>query len=122
MRQIRGVDPDHCQISLRISADKSRRVNACITQGHFDFAGALHDVTVRQDEPIARKNETGPAASPAFTAQNADVHDARGDSTSDRCDRPRIGIEKLVFIDRGERRSDVIAEARVTYQQVGLTS
>ena len=98
------VDSDHSKVRLRVGADAPRRKDSRIVQRYFQLARTVDDVVVRENESIASDDKARPAARSALATQDANVHDGRRNAIDDRCDRPRIGVEKLIVAAAGRRR------------------
>ena len=95
MWHVRRVDPDDGKVRFRISPDKLRGIDPGIAQGHFDLAGAVHDVAVRQDKTIAGEDEPGAPTRAAFPIENANVDHARCDAVNHGRDRLRVSIKQV---------------------------
>ncbi len=68
-----------------IVADETRLGTMPVGERHRDLLGAVHDVTVRQNESVAGEQETGAAAAAAAVPPNFDCRDGRTHSL-DRID------------------------------------
>src|SRR5436309_12413422 len=127
--EVGRIDPDYRQVGIRIVTDQVRLKPPAIREGHLDFGGLLHDMTVRQDKAIRREDKTGPIAAHLTRAAwisrptmsrlvvNFQIDDRRADLL--RCGdyRLRIGIEKLL-IGRGRlRQADFLSGPTVSCHQ-----
>ena len=87
MVQIRRIDSNHAEIGMRIGPDQLRGKNSRIVQRYLQLPCAVHDVTIREDETIARDDETGTAARPAIATNDSNVSHTRRDAIHHRGDR-----------------------------------
>jgi hypothetical protein len=56
--QLRAVDPQHGQVGIAILANRLGAHRAAVRKGDRRAGGAVHDVAVRQDEPVGRDDDT----------------------------------------------------------------
>src|SRR4051812_23844983 len=105
MLHIGGVNPNNREIGFRIGADELRWINARIVKGHVQLMRAGHDMTVGENETIARDDKPGTAARAALAADNANVYNAWGHAIHDRGNRLRIRIEELIIAGPGGLRN-----------------
>src|SRR5207253_8857485 len=102
-----GGDAGDGEVGVWVVAGESGDDPRAVRENDFNLAGPVHDVAVRQNEPVRREDEPGAAATrlpgkpriglaALHPMQRVNIDDRRADLLRRADDRLRVGVQQVV--------------------------